>query len=90
MYAKLPAWFRIDTPFGGYNPDWAVLVDQDGPERLYFVVESKNSLFSDALRPTEKAEIDCGRAHFQALGTDVEFRWDESYGSFSQAIDTSG
>ncbi len=90
VYAKLPAWFQIDTPLGGYNPDWAVLVDRDGSERLYFVVESKGSLFSDALRPTEKAKIDCGRAHFQALGTDVSFRWDESYESFSQAFDTSG
>lgn len=87
VYAKLPGWFRIDTPLGGYNPDWAVLVEHDCSERLYFVVESKGSLFSDALRPTEKAKIDCGRAHFNALGTDVTFRWDESYESFRQAID---
>jgi type III restriction enzyme len=88
VYAKLPTWFRIDTPLGGYNPDWAVLVDHNGAERLYFVVESKGSLFSDALRPTEEAKIKCGRAHFQALGTDVEFRWDESYDSFRHAFDT--
>lgn len=25
VYAKLPHWFKIDTPLGPYNPDWAVL-----------------------------------------------------------------
>ena len=27
VYAKLPDWFKIDTPLGTYNPDWAVLVE---------------------------------------------------------------
>lgn len=84
VYAKLPGWFKIDTPLGGYNPDWAVLVDTDGEERLYFVVESKGSLFRDALRPTEQAKIDCGREHFKALQTDVEFTVDNNYRSFSE------
>ncbi len=68
VYAKLPGWFTIPTPLGGYNPDWAILVEQEGQERLYFVVETKGpGLFSDSLRPIEKAKIDCGRAHFKAL-----------------------
>jgi hypothetical protein len=25
VYAKLPAWFKVPTPLGTYNPDWAVL-----------------------------------------------------------------
>jgi type III restriction enzyme len=45
VYAKLPGWFKVPTPLGSYNPDWAVLVEQDGNERLYFVVETKSSLF---------------------------------------------
>ena len=53
-------------------------------ERLYFVVESKGSLFSDALRPIEQAKIDCGKAHFKALGTDVEFTVANNY---SDALD---
>src|SRR5690606_12037003 len=24
LYAKLPAWFKVPTPLGSYNPDWAV------------------------------------------------------------------
>ncbi len=67
LYAKLPRWFRVPTPLGPYNPDWAVLVEQDGSERLYFVVETKSSLFSEDLRNTESAKIVCGKAHFRAL-----------------------
>lgn len=67
VYAKLPAWFKVPTPLGTYNPDWAVLVEVDGEERLYFVVETKGSLFTDDLRDGEAAKIACGEAHFKAL-----------------------
>ncbi len=83
LYAKLPDWFKIDTPLGTYNPDWAVLVEADGREKLYFVVETKGSLFTDALRPTEQAKIDCGKAHFKALGNDVEFTISNGFDHFS-------
>ena len=67
VYAKLPGWFHVKTPLGNYNPDWAVLVDTDEGERVYFVVETKGSPFLDDLRITESAKIACGRAHFGAL-----------------------
>jgi type III restriction enzyme len=67
VYAKLPGWFKVPTPLGSYIPDWAVLVEQDGAERLYFVVETKSSLFTDDLRDKESAKIECGKAHFAAL-----------------------
>ena len=67
LYAKLPGWFKVPTPLGSYNPDWAVLVEQDGTQCLYFVVETKSSLFTDDLRDKESAKIECGKAHFQAL-----------------------
>ncbi len=72
LYAKLPAWFKIDTPLGSYNPDWAVLIDkEDGiGDQLYFVVETKSSVFSDDLRASEQAKIDCGIEHFKALSKD--------------------
>ena len=68
VYAKLPGWFRVPTPLGTYNPDWAVLVEVDGTEKLYFVVETKGSLFDEDLRDKESAKIKCGKAHFEALG----------------------
>ena len=69
VYAKLPGWFKVPTPLGPYNPDWAVLVDKDGTERLYFVVETKSSLLVDDLRTKEDAKIRCGEAHFAELAT---------------------
>ncbi|SEM57801.1 type III restriction enzyme [Pseudoxanthomonas sp. GM95] len=68
LYAKLPSWFKVPTPLGPYNPDWAILFDQEGTQRLYFVVETKGSLFTDDLRSKEYAKIKCGSAHFEALG----------------------
>ena len=73
LYAKLPSWFKIDTPLGTYNPDWAVLVDQDNQEKLYFVIETKGSLFSEDLRLAEKDKIKCGIAHFDALDSGIQF-----------------
>lgn len=67
LYAKLPGWFKVPTPLGTYNPDWAVLVEEDGAQHLYFVVETKGSLFADDLRDKESAKIECGKAHFTAL-----------------------
>lgn len=67
VYAKLPGWFRIPTPLDTYNPDWAVLVETDEEERIYFVVETKSGLFTDDLRDKESAKIECGQAHFKAL-----------------------
>ncbi|HEY9136379.1 MAG TPA: DEAD/DEAH box helicase family protein [Pseudomonadales bacterium] len=83
LYAKLPGWFKIDTPLGGYNPDWAVLIEQGGKEKLYFVVETKSTLFSVERRPEENAKIKCGYAHFEALGDDVKFTVSNSMDEFS-------
>lgn len=70
VYTKLPGWFQISTPLGSYNPDWAILVEIEGQERLYLVVETKSSLFNDDLRDKERAKIECGRAHFEAIRED--------------------
>lgn len=67
LYTKLPNWFKVPTPLGAYNPDWAVLLQKDGVQRLYFVVKTKSSLFADELRDKEWDKIECGRAHFAAL-----------------------
>jgi restriction endonuclease len=53
VYAKLPSWFKVPTPLGSYNADWAVLIERDGHERPYFVVETKSSLFDEDLRDRE-------------------------------------
>ena len=72
VYAKLPAWFKVPTPLGTYNPDWAVVVEDDGEERLYFVVETKGSTWGDDLRHLEGAKIKCGERHFEEIAKDTE------------------
>jgi len=67
VYAKLPGWFKVPTPLGSYNPDWAVLLNTPEGERLYFVVETKSGLFADDIRDKERAKIECGKAHFEAI-----------------------
>jgi len=90
VYAKLPGWFTVPTPLGGYNPDWAVLVEEEGQERLYFVVETKGTmLFADALRPTEQAKIDCAREHFEALGTRTAFTVANTFETFAERYTTA-
>ncbi|MGL5651787.1 MAG: type III restriction-modification system endonuclease [Paraclostridium sp.] len=74
VYVKLPSWFKIDTPLGNYNPDWALVVEKGGKEKLYFVIESKGTENRLGLRPEEDAKITCAEKHFEAIGTDAEFR----------------
>lgn len=71
LYAKLPDWFKVPTPLGNYNPDWAVLAEVNGEEKLYFVVETKGNVEESSLRPTESKKIECGKKHFAALDADV-------------------
>lgn len=67
VYAKLPSWFKVPTPLGYYIPDWAVLIEKNGVDKLYFVVETKSTTMGSALRPEEAAKIDCGLAHFSEI-----------------------
>ena len=86
MYVKLPDWFKIDTPLGSYNPDWAVLIEKDGVEKLYFVVETKGSILDEDLRKKEKAKIECGHKHFDALDNGVVFTEADNFQEFKENI----
>lgn len=69
FYFKLPFWFKIDTPIGNYNPDWAIVFK--GENKIYFVAETKSS--GQELRGSEKMKINCGKAHFKEF-KEVEFK----------------
>lgn len=78
LYFKLPRWFKIPTPLGNYNPDWAV-VKQNG-EKAYFVAETKNTgkgiqngVDESRLREDEQLKIRCARACFEKV-QEVEYR----------------
>jgi len=82
LYAKLPDWFKIATPLGTYNPDWAVLVERDGQNKLYFIVETKGNIMLETMRPIENAKIECGIKHFKALGNDMIFEKTDNFNTF--------
>ena len=67
FYVKLPVWFKIDTPLGTYNPDWAIVFENDG--RIYFVAETKgtNDIYDLHLGEGERSRIKAGRKHFSAI-----------------------
>jgi type III restriction enzyme len=62
FFFKLPNKFKIPTPLGNYNPDWAVVFENDA--RVYFVAETKSSLIEANRRLDENLKIKCGAKHF--------------------------
>ena len=70
LFVKLPSWFKIDTPIGPYNPDWAFVTELE--EKLYFVRETKSTLDSVERREEENQKIVCGKKHFDTLGVDYD------------------
>lgn len=71
FFFKLPGDFKIATPLGSYNPDWAVVFENDA--RVYFVAETKSSTVTGERRSKENLKIECGRKHFK-LAPDVVFK----------------
>ncbi len=86
LYIKLPDWFKIETPLGSYNPDWAVLIEKDNTEKLYFVVETKGSILSEDLRAKEEKKIQCGEKHFAALGNNTRFEKRDNFNDFIENV----
>jgi len=68
LFMKLPAKFKIPTPVGDYNPDWAILKHEDGENRIYMIRETKSTLDDSKLRPSEVAKIKSAKKHFAAIG----------------------
>lgn len=69
FYFKLPFWFKIKTPIGNYNPDWALIKKNENT--VYFVAETKSA--GQELKISEIRKIKCGEAHFDEFD-DVEFK----------------
>lgn len=72
LYVKLPDWFRVPTPIGNYEPDWAIVWQDAGKETLYLVRETKGTTDDSKLRPEERLKIKAGRRHFEAIGADYK------------------
>lgn len=82
LFFKIPSRFKIETPIGTYNPDWAVYFDEDGVKKLYFVIETKGSENTADLRLSENLKIECGKRHFEALDNGVSFHKTKNWINF--------
>ncbi len=69
-FMKLSRTFKIDTPLGTYNPDWAVYI-KGVENKVYFIVETKGTEIFSELRPAEQDKIRCARKHFEAVASEV-------------------
>jgi len=88
LFIKLPDWFKIPTPPGNYNPDWAFVRKESGAQFLYLVRETKGGSDIEKLRfEAEGWKIKFGDAHFRSLhvdyafGHDVEVLIEPTYGT---------
>jgi len=70
LFVKLPGWFKVETPVGPYNPDWAIV--KKGDKTVYLIRETKGTKDFDKLRTSEAYKIKCGKKHFDALGVDFK------------------
>ena len=93
VYAKLPDRFQIPTPFGGYNPDWAIAFNKDTIRQIYFVAETKGSMLESDLREKEKFKIESAKKFFarlneenQSMGDNVQYSVIDSFGSLMKII----
>ncbi len=84
MFSKLKkGGFVIDTPYGNYSPDWAIVYrNPEDQLKLYFITESKADKEKSDLTGVEMNKIKCGKLHFKAVSNEIRFDWVNSYSDF--------
>jgi len=71
LFIKLPGWFKVSTPIGGYNPDWAILKREPNGAEHPMVRETKGtSKITDLHREPEQWKIQFAFKHFGAIEVD--------------------
>ncbi len=86
FFFKIPPKFKIKTPVGNYNPDWAVYMNKDGIDKMYFVIETKGSTSLFDLRHKEKLKILYGKKHFEAIGESVDYEVTREWNEFKRSL----
>lgn len=90
VYAKLPGGpngFKIPTPLGNYNPDWAIVFNTDKFKYVYFIAETKGSMETLQLKEIEQKKISYAKKHFEALGhSDIKYDVIDSYQALRDKI----
>lgn len=87
LFTKLKkGGFVIDTPYGNYSPDWAVVCRKEALANadvgIYFIVETKACKTEATLQEVERNKIRCGKLHFEAVSNQIKFDWVNSYDDF--------
>ena len=87
VYAKLPNNFKIPTPVGNYNPDWAIVFDTADVKYVYFIAETKGSMESLQLKGVEEQKINYAKKHFDALGhADIKYDVIKTYQDLREMV----
>lgn len=87
VFAKLPKGFKIETPVGSYNPDWAIVFEEADIKHIYFIAETKGSMSTMQLKAIEQKKIEYARKHFAALEhSDVHFDVVDNYQSLMDKV----
>ncbi len=84
LFTKLKkGGFVIETPYGHYSPDWAIVYRQEsGESKLFFIVETKVDKEEHDLTGEERLKIRCGELHFGAVSDVIGFLWVKGYDDF--------
>lgn len=65
FYVKFFGWFKILILLGIYNFDWVLVIEDNGEEYIYFVVEIKSKYIG--FGNEEDVKIICGIVYFSVL-----------------------
>jgi type III restriction enzyme len=79
LFFKIPSRFKISTPIGSYNPDWAVYAENADGKQLFFVIETKGTTDELYLKGAENFKIKCGKKHFEAVGGGIDWKLAKSW-----------
>lgn len=90
LFIKLPGWFTVNTPLGGYVPDWAIVTakidvaGKESKEKVYFVIETKGTTDEAGRRVFENQKIECAMRHFEVV--DVKYKAVADYSDFAREL----
>lgn len=90
LFIKLPGWFTVNTPLGGYVPDWAIVTakidvaGKESKEKVYFVIETKGTTDEAGRRVFENQKIECAMRHFEVV--DVKYKDVADYSDFAREL----
>ncbi|TYQ15705.1 UNVERIFIED_CONTAM: type III restriction enzyme [Acetivibrio alkalicellulosi] len=81
--------FVIDTPLGGYSPDWAIIYKvSEEKAKIFFIIETKCDKEKKDMTEVEEIKINCAKKHFAAVNTknDIICDWARDYDHFKATV----